>query len=84
MVQTIIITRGEGKTPLPAAEKLEEMAKLKATICLFLSVQIAQKVQDQLMTHFEAVELGIVASQGNELSCLEWFLREVHYCGVFR
>ena len=52
VVQTIIITRGEGKTPLPTAERLEDMAKLKATICLFLSAGIAQKVQNQLLTHY--------------------------------
>ncbi|MEM9338292.1 MAG: precorrin-4 C(11)-methyltransferase [Bacteroidota bacterium] len=53
VVQTIIITRGEGKTPLPEAEKLEEMAKLKATICLFLSAGIAKKVETQLLQHYE-------------------------------
>lgn len=53
VVQTIIITRGEGKTPLPAQEKLEEMAKLKATLCLFLSAGIAAKVQQQLLQHYE-------------------------------
>ena len=52
VVQTIIITRGEGKTPLPEAEKLEDMAKLKATICLFLSAGIARKVEGQLLKHY--------------------------------
>ena len=53
VVQTIIITRGEGKTPLPENEKLEEMAKLKATICLFLSAGIAAKVQEQMLRYYE-------------------------------
>lgn len=53
VVQTIIITRGEGKTPLPSAERLEDMAKLKATICLFLSAGIAKKVESQLLKHYE-------------------------------
>ena len=53
VVQTIIITRGEGKTPLPENEKLEEMAKLKATICLFLSAGIAAKVQEQMLKYYE-------------------------------
>lgn len=52
VVQSIILTRGEGLTPLPETEKLEEMAKHKATICLFLSVGIAKKVQSQLLTHY--------------------------------
>ncbi len=52
VVQTIIITRGAGKTPLPEAEKLEEMAKLQATLCLFLSAGIAKKVEGQLLQHY--------------------------------
>ncbi|RXP61346.1 precorrin-4 C(11)-methyltransferase [Lutibacter sp. HS1-25] len=54
VVQSIILTRGEGKTPLPATEKLVEMAKHKATMCLFLSVGIAEKVQNQLLEHYDA------------------------------
>ncbi len=54
VVQSIILTRGEGKTPLPATEKLVEMAKHKATMCLFLSVGIAKKVQNQLLEHYDA------------------------------
>ncbi len=53
VVQSIILTRGEGKTPLPETEKLEEMAKHKATMCLFLSVGIAKKVQNQLLVHYD-------------------------------
>ena len=53
VVQTIIITRGEGKTPLPPHEKLEEMAKLRATICLFLSARVARKVQEQMLKYYE-------------------------------
>lgn len=54
VVQSIILTRGEGKTPLPETEKLVEMAKHKATMCLFLSVGIAEKVQNQLLEHYDA------------------------------
>ncbi|WP_111708528.1 precorrin-4 C(11)-methyltransferase [Lutibacter citreus] len=54
VVQSIILTRGEGKTPLPESEKLVEMAKHKATMCLFLSVGIAKKVQNQLLEHYDA------------------------------
>lgn len=54
VVQSIILTRGEGKTPLPETEKLVEMAKHKATMCLFLSVGIAKKVQNQLLEHYDA------------------------------
>ena len=52
VVQTIVITRGEGKTPVPEAEKLEEIAKLNATVCLYLSAQVAKKVEQQLLQHY--------------------------------
>jgi precorrin-4 C11-methyltransferase len=52
VVQTIILTRGEGKTPLPEKEKLNEMAKHQATMCIFLSATIAKSVQEQLLEHY--------------------------------
>ncbi|SFD48329.1 precorrin-4 C11-methyltransferase [Chitinophaga sp. CF118] len=53
VVQSIILTRGAGKTPLPENEKLNEMAKHKATMCIFLSATIAKSVQEQLLEHYE-------------------------------
>ena len=53
VVQSIILTRGAGKTPLPEHEKLNEMAKHKATMCIFLSATIAKSVQEQLLEHYE-------------------------------
>ncbi|MFK7001043.1 precorrin-4 C(11)-methyltransferase [Flavobacterium oreochromis] len=52
VVQSIILTRGEGKTPLPENEKLNEMAKHRATMCIFLSATIAKSVQEQLLEHY--------------------------------
>jgi precorrin-4 C11-methyltransferase len=52
VVQSIILTRGEGKTPLPEREKLNEMAKHQATMCIFLSATIAKDVQAQLLEHY--------------------------------
>jgi precorrin-4 C11-methyltransferase len=52
VVQSIILTRGAGKTPLPENEKLSEMAKHKATMCIFLSATIAKSVQAQLLEHY--------------------------------
>lgn len=42
--QTVIITRIEGKTPVPETEGLEILAKSKATLCIFLSVSEIKKV----------------------------------------
>jgi len=52
VAQTIILTRGEGNTPMPEHEKLEEMAKLRATMCIFLSAGIIKKVEAQLLQHY--------------------------------
>jgi precorrin-4 C11-methyltransferase len=54
VAQTIILTRGEGNTPMPEHEKIADMAKLRATMCIFLSVGIAKKIQAQLLEHYPA------------------------------
>jgi len=46
--QTVIITRIEGRTPVPETEGLETLAKSKATLCIFLSVSEIIKVVDIL------------------------------------
>ncbi|MCW2119677.1 precorrin-4 C(11)-methyltransferase [Flavobacterium sp. 7A] len=54
VVQSIVLTRGEGKTPMPSRENLAAFAKTNATMCIFLSVLIAKNVQAQLLEHFDA------------------------------
>lgn len=48
-VQSIILTRGEGRTPMPEKEKLHLLARSQSTMCIFLSASIAQQVQDELL-----------------------------------
>jgi precorrin-4/cobalt-precorrin-4 C11-methyltransferase len=53
--QSVILTRTEGRsTPMPSGEKLEELGKTGATICLFLSATLGQKTQDALIPHYGA------------------------------
>ena len=47
--QTVIITRIEGKTPVPAAESLELLAAHKCSMAIFLSVQDIDKVVEKLV-----------------------------------
>lgn len=47
--QSVIITRAEGKTPVPEKEKLSELAKHQATMILFLSSGLAEKVKTELL-----------------------------------
>lgn len=50
--QTIILTRGEGRTPMPEREKLHLLAKSRSTMCIFLSAAIADEVQRELLTEY--------------------------------
>ena len=47
--QTIIITRMEGRTPMPPKEKLKLLAQHGATMCIFLSVQAIEDVMAELV-----------------------------------
>ena len=51
-VQTIILTRGEGRTPMPEKEKLHLLARSQSTMCIFLSASIVDQVQSELMQHY--------------------------------
>lgn len=50
--QTVILTRMEGRTPVPEAEQLRSLATHKATLVIFLSVGMAEKVQAELLTSY--------------------------------
>jgi precorrin-4/cobalt-precorrin-4 C11-methyltransferase len=48
LTQTVILTRAEGRTPVPEREKLEELAKHHCTLALFLSATLTKKVTSAL------------------------------------
>ena len=50
--QTIILTRGEGRTPMPEKEKLHLLAKSQSTMCIFLSAAIVDDVQKELLQEY--------------------------------
>ena len=50
--QTVILTRLEGRTPVPEKEKLEELAKHQASMALFLSVGMIEDVVQRLLTAY--------------------------------
>ena len=51
-VQTIILTRGEGRTPMPEKEQLHKLAQSQSTMCIFLSSGVVEKVQEELSRHY--------------------------------
>ena len=50
--QTIILTRGEGRTPIPEKEQLHLLAKSQSTMCIFLSASIVDDVQRELLQEY--------------------------------
>ena len=47
--QTVIITRAAGRTPVPERESIRELAKHGATMVLFLSTSLTEKLQADLL-----------------------------------
>lgn len=54
VTQTVILTRMEGRTPVPERERLEELAKHRATMIIFLSVGRIAELAERLRTAYPA------------------------------
>jgi precorrin-4/cobalt-precorrin-4 C11-methyltransferase len=54
LCQTVILTRAEGRTAMPPLEKLEDLARHQATLCLFLSITLLEEVTRQLTPAYGA------------------------------
>ena len=52
--QTVILTRAEGRTPMPDGEKLEDLARHRATMAVFLSITLLGDVVRALMPAYGA------------------------------
>ena len=50
--QTIIITRAEGRTPVPSKESLTSLGEHQSTLVLFLSITLMKKVQRELIPSY--------------------------------
>lgn len=57
--QTVILTRIEGRTPVPEGEDLESLAKHKASMAIFLSVQEIGRVVDQLVKGYGSDDIPV-------------------------
>lgn len=47
--QSVVITRMEGRTPVPELEKIEEWARHKSTMVIFLSMGLLEQLEEKLM-----------------------------------
>ncbi len=50
--QTVICTRMEGRTPVPEKESLDKLASHRASMAIFLSVQMIEQVVEKLTVHY--------------------------------
>lgn len=48
VTQTVILTRVEGRTPMPEGEDLASLAAHRSTLCIFLSITLLHKVEAAL------------------------------------
>lgn len=61
--QTVIITRNEGRTPVPEREKLRSLASHQATMCIFLSITMLSDVVKELIAGGYAADTPIAIVQ---------------------
>jgi precorrin-4/cobalt-precorrin-4 C11-methyltransferase len=52
VAQTIILTRTSGRTPMPAEQELENLARARATLCIFLSGHKIEEVVSTLAVSY--------------------------------
>jgi precorrin-4/cobalt-precorrin-4 C11-methyltransferase len=54
IVQTVILTRAPGRTPMPPKESLAVLAASQATLCLYLSIDKTGTLADELAGYYGA------------------------------
>lgn len=57
--QTVILTRLEGRTPVPEGEKLRDLAGHRCTMCIFLSVDQIDRVVAELLEGGYTPDTGV-------------------------
>lgn len=61
VTQTVILTRMEGRTPVPERERIEELAKHRVTMVIFLSVGRIAELAERLKTAYpETTPVAVV------------------------
>ena len=89
--QTVIVTRNEGRTPVPDREKLRSLAAHQATMCIFLSITMLDKVVEELIaggyepsTPIAIVQRATWPEQRIFKATLETICKEIEGKGVDR
>ena len=71
--QTVILTRIEGRTPVPERERIEELAKHRATMILFLSVGMIEELVKKLCTSYSETTPVVFPHFLPSFSCFFFF-----------
>ncbi len=50
--QTIVLTRTSGRTPLPGEQEIDKIARSRATLCIFLSIDKLREMAETLASHY--------------------------------
>tara|TARA_Y100001968_G_C19441422_1_gene762751 strand:+ start:2075 stop:2833 length:759 start_codon:yes stop_codon:yes gene_type:complete len=61
LVQTVILSRANGRTNTPKEENLEKLASTKATLCLYLSARHVEDTEKILLKHYDEDTLVAIA-----------------------
>ncbi len=61
ITQTIILSRASGRTKVPETQKLEKLAALNASLCLYLSARHIKKVENTLLKYYPSNTLVAIA-----------------------
>ena len=86
--QTVILTRMEGRTPMPKGESIEELAVHQASMVIFLSIFMIEELVEKLCTSYpKNTKVAVVykASWEDEkriVSTLENIAEEVKKAGI--
>lgn len=78
--QTVIFTRIGGRTPVPKKEDLSELAKHRATMVIFLSVGMIERVREELLKGYhEDTPVAVIekVSWGHEQKVVRGILRDI-------
>lgn len=62
LTQTVILSRVEGRTPMPPGESLADLAG-RGTLCLYLSATLTDKVQQELLAAGMAADTPVAVVQ---------------------
>ena len=60
VTQTVILTRVPGRTPVPETEDLEKLAEIGASMAIFLSISMIDKVVEKLKKGYKRDDVPVV------------------------